>query len=99
MSHELWANSLFINFNGHVRADASAEGAGGALASILKEDEMVSLLVELFDRRMLSSDRSRHRADSLYTVPYQSQSFPFFFPVKKLFGTQINADFQDHTLL
>jgi hypothetical protein len=48
MSYELLAISLFINFYGHVRADASAEGAGGALASILKEDEMVSLLVELF---------------------------------------------------
>ena len=38
---------LFVHFDGHVRADAPAKSAGGAFASVLEDNKMVSLLVEL----------------------------------------------------
>jgi hypothetical protein len=58
------AISLFVNFYGHVRADAPAEGAGSALASIRKEDEMVALTTFLINR-YLSHAILSHRRNEL----------------------------------
>jgi hypothetical protein len=48
MSYQLTAISLFVYFNGHVRADAPAKSAGSALTAIFKDDEVITFFVKLF---------------------------------------------------
>ena len=57
MSHKIYflyalcplpfAYFLFVHFNRHIRADAAAEGAGRAFASVLEDNKMIPFLVEL----------------------------------------------------
>ena len=42
-----FAYFLFIHFNGHIRTDATTEGTGRTLTSLLENNEVISLVVEL----------------------------------------------------